>query len=89
MLEVEQNYLELKEAEERITATSKLVEQALENLRTAEGRYNAGVGSAIEITDAQVMLSSARITNIQALYDYNCSLTRLQRAMGTINQQPQ
>lgn len=89
MLDVEQNYLELKEAEERIGATSKLVEQAEENLRTAEGRYNAGVGSAIEITDAQVLLSSARITNIQALYDYNSSLIKLYRAMGTINQASQ
>lgn len=89
MLEVEQNYLGLKEAEERIGATLKLVEQAEENLRTAEGRYNAGVGSAIEITDAEVLRSTARITHIEALYDYNSSLIRLYRAMGTINQSSQ
>lgn len=85
MLEVEQNYLELSDAQERIGATLKLVEQADENLRTAEGRYNAGVGSAIEITDAEVVLSSARITHIQALFDYNCSLVQLRRSMGTMN----
>jgi outer membrane protein TolC len=86
LLEVEQNFLGLKEAEERIGATTKLVEQAGENLKIAEGRYNSGVGSAIEITDAQVALSNARITNIQTLFDYNSSLVRLRRAMGTPGQ---
>ncbi len=83
-LDVEQNYLSLKEAGERIGASAKLVTQAVENLKLAEGRYNSGVGSPIEITDAQVTLSNARITYIQALADYNSSLIRLQKAMGVI-----
>ncbi len=82
MLDVEQNFLSLKEAGERITATSKLVEQAAQSLNLAERQYAAGVGSAIEITDAQLTLSNARITRIQALYDYNSSLARLKRAIG-------
>jgi outer membrane protein len=84
MLQVEQNYLSLKEAQERIDASDKLVVQAKENLRLAEGRYNSGVGSPIEITDAQVTLSNAEITDIQALADYNSSLIRLHQAIGVI-----
>ena len=84
MLQVEQNYLSLKEAQERIDASKKLVTQAKENLKLAEGRYNSGVGSPIEITDAQVTLSNAQITSIQALADYNSSLIRLRQAMGVI-----
>jgi outer membrane protein TolC len=84
LLDVEENYLTLREAEERIGATRKLVAQAEENLKITEARYNSGVGSAIEITDAQVVLSNARITNIQALFDYNGSLVRLRRAMGRV-----
>ena len=72
----------LKEASDRIDATTRLVGQATENLKIAEGRYNFGVGSAIEITDAQVTLANARLNNIQALYDYNTSLIRLKRAIG-------
>lgn len=83
-LDVEQNYLSLKEAGERISASAKLVTQAEQNLKLAEGRYNSGVGSPIEITDAQVSLSNARITHIQALADYNSSLIRLRKAMGVI-----
>ncbi|MEK7728993.1 MAG: TolC family protein, partial [candidate division KSB1 bacterium] len=83
-LEVEQSYLEMKEAEERISATAKLVELSQQNLKLAEARYNSGVGSAIEITDAQLTLSNARITHIQAQYDYNRALVRLRRATGKI-----
>jgi len=81
-LEVEQVYLSLQEANERIAATTKLVEQAEQNLKLAEARYNSGVGSAIEVTDAQLSRSNARITHIQAQYDYNSALVRLRRALG-------
>ena len=84
LLDVEQQYLSLREASDRINATTKLVGQAEENLKIAEGRYNFGVGSAIEITDAQVTLASARLSNIQALFDYNSSLIGLKRAMGVL-----
>ena len=85
LLDVEQNYLSVKEAADRIDATSKLVGQATENLEIAEGRYSFGVGSAIEITDAQLTRSGARLSNIQALYDYNTSLIKLERAMGVLD----
>ncbi len=85
LLDVEQSYLSVKEAADRIDATSKLVGQASENLKIAEGRYSFGVGSAIEITDAQVTLSSARLSSIQALYDYNTSLIKLKRATGVLD----
>jgi outer membrane protein len=84
VLDVQQQYLALQESAERIDASKKLVEQSEEALRLSEGRYNFGVGSPIEITDAQVTLSNARITYIQSLYDYRVSRARLQRAMGII-----
>jgi outer membrane protein TolC len=80
--EVEQNYLALKEAMERVRATSKLVEQAELNFRLAERQYAAGVGAALEVADAELALSNARITRIQAMFDYNNYLVRLRRAMG-------
>lgn len=85
--ESEQYYLAMKEARERIDATTKLVEQASENLNLAEKQYTAGVNSVIEVTDAQLSLSNARITRIQALYDYNSSVVHLKRAMGVLLKQ--
>ena len=83
-LDVEQNYWGLKEADERTSASSKLVEQAEQNLNLAERQYAAGVGTEIEVSDAQLSLSNARITKIQALFDYSSAFARLQRSMGAI-----
>ena len=81
-LEVRQAYLNLQEAEERIPAAELVVKQAEENLELANGRYAAGVGSPIEVTDAQVGLSSSKLSYIQALYDYKIALANLEKAMG-------
>ncbi len=84
ILDVQQQEFALQEASESIQASKKLVDQADEALRLANGRYNSGIGTALETTDAQVSLAAARITYIQALYNYNVSYARLERAMGTI-----
>ncbi|MBI5409669.1 MAG: TolC family protein [Nitrospirae bacterium] len=81
-LEVQQAYLNLKEAGERIPAAGIVVKQAEENLELANGRYKAGVGNPIEVTDAQVSLSSAKSSYIQALYDYKTAHASLEKAMG-------
>jgi len=81
-LDVQQAYLNLKDAEERIPAAELVVRQAEENLELASGRYAAGVGNPIEVTDAQVSLSSAKTSYIQALYDYRFSQASLEKAMG-------
>lgn len=84
VLEVEQSYFNLKEASDRLDATAKIVEQAEQNLLLAERQYAAGVGTALEATDAQLSLSNARISRIQALFDYNSALVQLRKAMGVL-----
>jgi outer membrane protein TolC len=48
----------------------------------ANGRYAAGVGSPIEVTDAEVSLVNAKTAHIQALYDYKVAQANLEKAMG-------
>ena len=81
--EVEQNYLNLHEAEERISVTQLTVQQAEENSRIASGRYSAGVGSPIEVTDADILLVQAKADHIQALYDYRLAQTSIEQAIGS------
>jgi len=81
-LEVESAYLSMKEAEERISAGKTVIRQAEENLELARGRYSAGVGNHIEITDAMISLNNARMTYITALSDYSIGQAGLQKAMG-------
>ncbi len=81
-LEVQQAYLNFKEAEERIPVAELNVKQAQENFEIADGRYAAGVGSPIEVTDASVALTNAKTAFIQALYDYKIAIASLEKAMG-------
>jgi len=81
-LSVEQSYLNLGEAEERIGAAGKAVESAEENYQLARGRFDAGVANIIELTDAQLALTQAQSTEAQALSDYRISIANLERALG-------
>ena len=59
-----------------------MVRQAEENFALANGRFQAGIGTSVERTDAQVLLTNARTSQIQALYDYKVDEARLEKAMG-------
>ncbi len=83
-LDLEQQYLNLQAAAEQIASTQKLVEQASLSLTLAEKQYAAGVGGALDVTDARLAMSNARITQIQAYTDYNTALVRLKRAIGIL-----
>jgi len=81
-LEVQEAYLTLRAAEDAIPTAKLGVEQAQENLDIANGRYAAGVGNPIEVTDAEVGLANARTSYIQALYADKVAQASLERAMG-------
>ncbi|MEW6419152.1 MAG: TolC family protein [Nitrospirota bacterium] len=81
-LEVQQAYLNLKEAEDSIPTAELTVQQAQENFEIANGRYTAGVGNPIEVTDAEVSLLNAKLSYIEALYNYKISQASLEKAMG-------
>src|SRR5712692_10336450 len=79
---VEQAEISVEEAQERILAAQALVASAQENFRLAQGRFDAGVGTILELTDAQLALTQAQNTESQALADYRIALARLDRAVG-------
>jgi TolC family type I secretion outer membrane protein len=80
--EVEQSYLDVLSAWEVIKARIKAKESAAENLRLAWGRYRAGVGNIIEVTDAQVQFAQADLDHVRALFDYRIFEARLDKAVG-------
>jgi outer membrane protein len=79
---VEQAEISAEEAQERIQATQAAVASAEENFRLAQGRFDAGVGTILELTDAQLALTQAQNTESQALSDFRIALYRLDRALG-------
>ncbi|HTN44069.1 MAG TPA: TolC family protein [Nitrospiria bacterium] len=82
ILEVHQVFSNLMEADERVQTSDVVVRQAEENLDLANGRFQAGVGTTVEQTDAQVLLTNAKTSQVQALYDYRVAESQLQKAMG-------
>jgi outer membrane protein TolC len=81
-LEVEQSYLKVVETQERIKATESAAKAAKENLDLAQGRYQVGVGSIIEVTDAETLHTDAQTTYVRTVYEYKIADAQLARAMG-------
>lgn len=81
-LEVQQAWLSLKEALERRTVTTKILEQAEEDIRVSEGRYQEGLGNILEVIDARTVLTQAGVNAVIARYDSAQARARLDRALG-------
>lgn len=81
-LEVRTDYLNMREAEKRISTTQVAVASAEEDYHIAVVRYQAGVGTNIDVMDAQEALTQAKTNYYQALYNYNTSKAALNTSMG-------
>ncbi|MGB7414321.1 MAG: TolC family protein, partial [Thermosynechococcaceae cyanobacterium] len=84
--QVEQAYSSLKSNFKNIETSSNTVGQAEESLRLARLRFQAGIGTQLDITTAQNDLTQAQGHRLSAILDYNRALATVQRA--TSYQQP-
>ena len=81
-LEVEQARLAVRAAKAAIMAADDAVVNTRKLLDLAEGRYQTGVGSIIELGDAQVALSNAEAQKVQADYNLASARAQLLQALG-------
>jgi outer membrane protein len=79
---LEQAEISVEAAQQRIEAARVLIASSQENFRLAQGRFDVGVGTILELTDAQLALTQAQNTEAQALADYHIALAQLDRAAG-------
>jgi outer membrane protein len=80
--DVEQAVLTVRAAKASIGAANEALGSAREQLRLAEGRYEAGVGSIIELGDAQVTVTNAAAQVVQAQFNLATARAQLLTAMG-------
>ncbi len=80
--EVQQSVIAVGDARDRSVAVAATVTQAQEALRLANVRFRAGVGTQLDVNDAQVALTQAQTNQVNAQYDYLGALARLSRAVG-------
>lgn len=65
--------------------SADLLRSAEQSERVALGRYEAGVGSILDVLNAQSALASARQQRIQSLLDWNVGRAALAQAMGSLD----
>lgn len=82
LYDVQSAYLNLRAAEQTISSTKVAVEEGQESFRIASLRYRAGVGSNLDVLDAETSLTTARNNYVQALYNYNIYVATLEQAVG-------
>lgn len=81
-LEVDQARLSVRATKAASSAADDAIVNAREQLRLAEGRYQTGVGNAIELSDSQLALSNALAQKIQAEYNLATARAQLIKALG-------
>lgn len=81
-LDVRQSYLKVIEAKESIEVSQKAIEQAEENFRIIQKKFDVQAATSTDVLDAQTALTSAKLNYYSALYDYELALAALERAIG-------
>jgi outer membrane protein TolC len=84
-LEVWMAYQNLLSATQLLRTTADLMESAEQFARMALGRYQAGVGTMLDVLNAQSALASARQQQIQSVLDWNISRATLAQTAGKLD----
>jgi outer membrane protein len=71
-------------AYQRIDVTAEFLRQAALAVDLAQGRYNLGLASIVELTQAQLNETQAEIENLNAKYDYQSQYASLQYTLGLL-----
>jgi outer membrane protein len=72
------------DAYQRIDVTAQFLRQAALALQLAQGRYDLGLASIVELTQAQLNVTQAEIENLSAKYDYQTQYAALEFTIGLL-----
>jgi len=75
-------WLDLNRTYSRLDVTRQLLDQANLALNLAQTRYNLGLGTIVELTQAELQLTQAEISNTSAKYEYELATARLKYELG-------
>jgi len=86
--EVRKSWLEASAAFQRLSVTEQLLSQATQALDLAQQRYKLGLSSIIELSQAQLNMTQAEITQASAKYDYETAISALNYQVGASTPDP-
>jgi TolC family type I secretion outer membrane protein len=81
-LDVWSAYQQLQTATQAVRSSEDLLASALQAQEVAFGRYQAGVGSVLDLLNAQSALAAARQQRVQAAFDLDVARVALALALG-------
>jgi outer membrane protein len=67
-----------------MTLTQELLANAEQALDLAQTRFDAGLGTIVELSQAQLNLTSAQIGNAAAKYDYQAQRVMVDYQIGAL-----
>lgn len=80
--DVRTSWLQVVNGWQRLSVTEQLVKQADLAMRLAQTRYQMGLSSIVELSQAQLQQTSAQIQDTSARYQYRLALSTLNYEMG-------
>ena len=80
--EVEVRILDLRESQKRIEVQSQTISVAERSYNISRLRFREGIGSRLELTDAELQLNKAKTNYLEAIYDYLFASAQLEKALG-------
>ena len=83
-LELATSLNDARVASERIRTVETAIKHGEENLRINRDRYQAQVGTATDVIDAQTLLTQIRTDYFRAVFDYQVAVARVRKAMGEL-----
>lgn len=85
IIQIENAYLELQQAKQRVEITEKSLQQADENLRLNQGRFDAGTVVGKDVLEAQVLWQQAYSDVIDAKASYRINEANYKKAIGQLD----
>jgi outer membrane protein len=82
--DVNKAWLDANSGYQRLAVVQQLVDQATQALNLAQARYQLGLSSIVELTQAQLNLTQAQIEQVNATYDYQTELSALNYQVGNL-----
>lgn len=74
----------LKEVFQRLTTQQKTVEAAQMNFNIVNDRYQNGLSSRLELSDAELALTEAKMNQLYSIYNVKIAKLQLDKALGVL-----
>ncbi len=82
--DVRMSWLNVISAYQRLSLTQELLDQTTQAYDLAKGRYQLGLSSIIELSQAQLNLTEAQVEQVSAQYDYEGQTANLNYQLGRV-----